>query len=155
MSRPSQIFQKVHLHPKQLRTVADRRMDDATALRDTRRNARANGAMYLGGFVVECRLKARLLEKHPWLQSSPPRKPSAEQQLLRRLLYSHELDAILARLPEIPERMARLGAPHLRGTLLSICAEWSIYARYSPQSTTIEAASQFLNQIKELRPWLD
>jgi len=36
-----------------LRTVADRRFDDADALRQTGRNARANGAMYLGRFVEE------------------------------------------------------------------------------------------------------
>jgi hypothetical protein len=31
---------------------------DAAALRDTKKNERANGAMYLAGFVVECLLKA-------------------------------------------------------------------------------------------------
>lgn len=60
----------MRLRPSQLRVVADRRFDDANTLRGTKQNARANGAMYLGGFVVEILLKARLLEKFAWLQST-------------------------------------------------------------------------------------
>ena len=59
---PVRIFLKVRLRPTQLRTVAERRFDDAVALRQTGKNARANGAIYLGGFAIECLLKARLLE---------------------------------------------------------------------------------------------
>ena len=64
------IFQKVRLRPTQLRTVANRRFGDAEALRETGQNARANGVMYLGGFVIECLLKAQLLERFRWLQSA-------------------------------------------------------------------------------------
>jgi len=78
------IFDKLRLiRPTQLRTVADRRFGDADSLRRTGRNARANGAMYLGGFVIECPLKALLLEKFPWLQSatSPDGRTKAERHL--------------------------------------------------------------------------
>jgi len=59
------IFKRTRLRPPQLRSVADRRFDDAQALRATQLNARANGAIYLGGFVIECPFKAMLLEKFP------------------------------------------------------------------------------------------
>ena len=39
-------------------TVAERRFDDAAALRATNENARANGVAYLCGYVIEILLKA-------------------------------------------------------------------------------------------------
>lgn len=150
------IFKKVRLRPNQLRTVADRRFDDAETLRRTGRNARANGAMYLGGFVIECLLKARLMERHPWLQS----QGSAEGLLgqwrsLWSLCYrSHDLDEIFGCLPDLKERLGASGSPRLLRSLKAICAEWTVYARYSPHNATIEDARKFLDQIKVLRPWL-
>lgn len=95
------IFEKVKLRPAQLRTVADRRLDDADALRKTGKNARANGAMYLGGLVVECLPKAKLLERFPWLQKagSPEGRTSQEKRVWSLCYRSHDLDEILARLP--------------------------------------------------------
>jgi hypothetical protein len=132
---PMTIFDRLRLvRPTQLRTVADRRFDDANALRQTGRNARANGAMYLGGFVIECLLKASLLEKFPWLKNAtPPAGRSKPDQYLWSLCYrSHDLDEILAKLPEIRDRLSRLeqrGTPRLLQSLNSICAQWTIYAR--------------------------
>jgi hypothetical protein len=36
-----------------------------------------------------------------------------------------------------------------------ICGEWTIFARYSTQSATMHEASRFLDNIKELIPWLE
>jgi hypothetical protein len=47
------IFTRMRLGPAALRTVAERRFDDAMSLKRTGQNARANGAMYLAGFVIE------------------------------------------------------------------------------------------------------
>jgi len=65
-----EIFARVRVSPTQLRTVAERRFDDASYLRESGKNARANGAMYLAGFVLECLLKARLIEKYSCLRSA-------------------------------------------------------------------------------------
>ncbi|MBN1344080.1 MAG: hypothetical protein JXQ73_15450 [Phycisphaerae bacterium] len=153
------IFAKIRLRPTQLRTVADRRFDDADALRRTRKNARANGAMYLGGFAVECLLKAKLLEKFAWLQSTGSSEGlSRDDRRLWSLCYrSHELDAILAKLPEVRDRVSRMeqrGSNRLSQALKSICASWTVYARYSPSSADMDEAEGFLEQIKELMPWL-
>jgi len=153
------IFEKVRLRPSQLRTVADRRFGDANSLRGTADNARANGAIYLGGFVVECLLKAKLLERFRWLQSAgSPEGRSRDDRHLWSLCYrSHDLDEILARLPEIVQKLSRLEqreSSRLTQSLRSICGQWTIYARYSPRSADIDDARTFLDQIEELRPWL-
>jgi hypothetical protein len=49
------------LKPSAMATVAERRFGDAQALVNTGDNARANGAAYLAGFVVEILLKAQLV----------------------------------------------------------------------------------------------
>jgi len=115
--------------------------------------------MYLGGFVIECLLKASLLEKFPWLKNAtPPAGRSKPDQYLWSLCYrSHDLDEILAKLPEIRDRLSRLeqrGTPRLLQSLNSICAQWTIYARYSTESADINEARTFLDQIKELKEWL-
>ncbi len=153
------IFRKVRLRPAQLRTVADRRFDDADALRQTGCNARANGAMYLGGFVIECLLKARLLERFRWLQSagSPEGRGKEDQHLWLLCYRSHDLDEILAKLPEIVERLSRMEqreSSRLIQSLKSLCAQWTIYARYSPYNADIDDARKFLGQIEELKSWL-
>jgi hypothetical protein len=154
------IFEKVKLRPSQLRTVATRRLADAQYLRDSGRNERANGAMYLAGFVVECLMKAELLEEHPWLQngSTPVRRPKFDQKLWSLCYRSHDLMEILARLPQLIERLKKLEQreqSRLIGNLRSICGQWTIFARYSPRSATMREAGEFLAQVKELRQWLN
>ncbi len=153
------IFEKVALRPAQLRTVADRRFDDAEYLRKSGRNARANGAKYLGGFVIECLLKAKLVEKHRWLQGRRPREnlAEAERQLWNLCYRSHDLTELLNHLPEVTSRLALaeiIGRGSLSQQLKDACDEWTVFARYSPRTATIAQAAEFLNRIKEIRPWL-
>jgi len=150
------IFSRVRLRPSQMRTVADWRFADAEALRRTGKNAHANGAMYLAGFVIECLLKAQLLEKHPWLQSasSPEGRTPREQRLWSLLYRSHNLDEILDYLPSVRKRVAQeeqRGVRELTRALNTVCAEWTVFARYSPHSADIDDARDFLDQVKELR----
>ena len=153
------IFAKCRLSPSQLRTVADRRFDDADALRRTGKNARANGAIYFGGFVIECLLKAKLLDEFSWLQnaSSPEGRSRNDGHLWSLCYRSHDLDEILAKLPSITTKLSQQeqrGANRLTHSLRSICAQWTIHARYSPHTADIDDARDFLDQIKELKPWL-
>jgi len=159
MAKARTIFERQKLKPSQLRTVADRRLGDARFLQKSGLNARANGAMYLGGFVVECLLKANLLEEHPWLQNAG--SPSGHRESDRALWFLcyrwHDLDGILARLPRLTERLAsagQRGQTRMLQSLKSICAQWTIQARYSPQMTTVQDADKFISRIEEVRPWL-
>lgn len=158
MPRESSIFHKLaELRPSQLRTVADRRYADATALRDTGKNERANGAMYLGGFVVECLLKASMLQDHPWLKSGayPHGRSRGDQDLWSLCWRSHDLHEILEHLPTLRIKLASIGKqPSVLQSLSKICGQWTVFARYSPQSAMMSEAKKFLAQIQEIRPWI-
>jgi hypothetical protein len=154
------IFQREKLAPAQLRTVGDRRFDDASYLRRSGENRYANGAMYLGGFALACLLKARLLEKYPPLQTA--RDPARLPPMLRSLWFLayryHDLDELLACMPEIENnivrRMSAARSQYLRTALRKVCGDWSIHARYSPRTIPMAAAEEFLDRVRELRAWL-
>ena len=155
----SNIFTKLRLRPSQMRTVAQRRFADAEYLCDSEENERANGAMYLAGFAIECLLKAKLFERHKWLQSSqlPHDLSPADREVWSLCYRSHDLDEILARLPELTSRLSKLpreSPGSLLQSLKLVCGSWTIFARYSPHSATIHEASQFLGRVKGLKEWL-
>lgn len=110
--------------------------------------------MYLGGFVVECLLKASLLERHTWLQSPTDRaKLSDDDKRLHRLSYSHDLDGMLNRLPEVQEAMSR-AQPDLLLRAKQVCAQWTIHVRYSTRGADKNAAERFLATVKEIKACL-
>ena len=158
MARKRGIFAKRRLTPRQLRAVAALRLDDARALLETGRNARSNGAMYMGGFVIECLLKALLLERHPNLQAAvDPAALSEPDREVHRLLYSHDLDEMLAFLPEVRTRLESVGDERGRSpwpAFRDVCAEWTIYARYSATQAPIAEAHRFLGTVDEVKEWL-
>lgn len=150
------VFGKRWLTPGQLRAVAELRFDDAICLFNSRENARATGAMYMGGFVIECLLKALLLERHPNLRARVDRaKASKSDAAVHRLLFGHELDAMLAFLPEVRRKFGAMEEGKARwGRFRAICEQWTVYARYSPQRATREEARRFLETIREVKEWL-
>ena len=153
------IFDRQRLTATQLRTVAQRRFGDAQCLCDSGKNARANGAMYLGGLAMECMLKARLIETHPDLRTaaSPDQLPPEQRPLWSLCYQRHDLQALVERLPIIVRRIQAAeqhGGSRRIHTLRSICGRWTIFARYSPRQATIREAREFLHDVKDLRPWL-
>ena len=109
--------------------------------------------------MIECLLKAKLLERFPWLQSAgSPDGRSKEDRHIWSLCYrSHDLDEILAQVPEILTKLSQLeqrDSGRLTRSLKSICAQWTIFARYSPYTADMDDARVFLDQIKELKVWL-
>lgn len=158
MSESRHIFKKQRLTPGQLRSVAERRYDDAMCLLNSGVNARSTGAMYMGGFVIECMLKALLLERHSNLQVPlDPAKLSARDREVYGLLYGHELDDMLAFLPEVEKKLRVVKDAQGRSVwekFRSLCEEWTVYARYSPRLAKIEVAKEFLNTVREVKSWL-
>lgn len=150
------IFQRQWLRPTQLQTVAVRRWDDAEFLLHSRKNKHANGAMYLAGFVVECLLKAELLREHPWLQSArdPGLLDHGQRRLWSQYYRSHDLDEILATLPGLRERLSRVPQSRVLNALRRICAEWTIFARYSTRTAEMTEARLFLSRVQEVKAWL-
>jgi hypothetical protein len=151
------IFDRVRLTPQQMRTVADRRSDDAHYLRRSRQNKHANGVYYLGGFVLECRLKTAVLERYPWLQhpSGQQTWSRADRELYNLCYRQHDLEGLLAFLPGLLRQFWEVDpSGGLYHNLLSLCGQWTIFARYSPQMTTMQQAAEFLDQIRELKRWV-
>lgn len=152
------IFERQRLTPSQARTVSNRRYEDAKALRDTGRNAHANGAMYLAGIALELLPKARLLEEHPWLKNR--RQDSARLTRTQRELFDlcyvrHDLGGLLERLPELRDRLANAqvgsrNAMPLLTVTKQLCSEWTIHVRYSTRQADISEARLFLGRVREL-----
>lgn len=158
MAKQREIFLKRRLAPGQLRAVAELRADDAQALLDTGQKARTNGAIYLAGFVIECLLKALLLERHPNLRVpvDSARLSGGDRDVLK-LLYSHDLDCMLGFLPEVRLRLESItdaaGRP-CWPAFRDICAQWTVYARYATTQASITDAQRFMNTIREVKQWL-
>jgi len=154
-----EIFQKQKLIPAQLRTVADRRFGDAVALRNTGKNERANGEIYLAGYVLECMLKAMLLTKHPRLQfvSDPEKLSKADRRRWTLSRATHDLLAIVEELPDLRRRIQNLPpgeAMRFNASLDAICTSWTVHSRYSTHQETMTEAADFLARVTELRAWL-
>lgn len=143
-----------------LRSVADRRFYDAVALGNTQDNERANGAMYLAGFTIECLLKAQMLKEYPWLSTTknPNSLSTKDERRIWELCYrSHDLDEIYARLPQLQKRInshEQIHGPKLSQHIRQICSTWTIFARYSPLSANIREAISFLEIVRALRKHL-
>jgi hypothetical protein len=108
--------------------------------------------MYMAGFVIECLLKALLLERHPNLQGRvDPAKLSKSDAEAYGLLYGHELDAMLNFLPEVEAKLKRLEAVEHRAMwrpFLAVCEQWTVYARYSPSQAKNRTPRSLLRQTK-------
>lgn len=142
MANAPNIFAKARLKPNQLRSVAERRFADARCLLDSGDLQRVNGAIYMAGFVIECLLKALLLERHPNLvRPLDPSKLSSSDREVFQLLYSHELDEMRDFLPEIERKLADLktqSGQSVWTAFCDICEEWTVHARYSSKQAKRE-----------------
>ena len=140
----------------QLRTVAQRRFRDAEALAATKDNERANGAMYMGGFVIEILLKAMLVSSFPSSGTDRVTRPlSNEENNIRGLVWgSHNLDQLAGAIPQFEAALdakgGRAGLPYLN-YFRSISAVWTVYARYSPFSTTVTEAQEMIEKVRNLK----
>jgi len=156
--RPPDIFAKPRLTANQLRHVSERRFDDALCLFKSGDRARFNGAMYMAGFVVECLLKALLLDRHPNLQTKvDPGKLSASDRKIYGLLFSHDLELMLDALPEIVAKLEDLKDSYGNSVwqrFIGICGEWTVFARYSTNVAESRTAEGFLDTIREVKKWL-
>ena len=158
----STIFDKQGvLRPSAMKTVAERRFGDAESLRKTNVNERANGVAYLVGFVVEILLKAKLVEKF----SETTRKrqhevaalPDLEREVWSLVWRRHDLEGMLSHLSELEaglKKKSERGGYDYLGVLKSLCATWTIQARYSSLTMRMDEAAELLERVRSLKELL-
>jgi hypothetical protein len=153
----SSIFDKQpRLKPSAMVTVAQRRFEDARALCETGKNIHANGAQYLCGFVVEVLLKSQLVRRYPWVASKRSHEQMSKQDraIWSLVFRSHDLEEMLNRLhgleAALVEKGQRAGWSYM-DNLRSICATWTIHARYSTRTTEMGEARDMLERVRKLK----
>ncbi len=158
MADSPKIFAKTRLRAGQWRAVAERRYGDARCLLDSGDAERANGAIYMAGFVVECLLKALRVERHPnLLKPLDSATLSTSDREVFEALYRHELDDMLGFLPELERKLAGVAIRSGRSAwraLNDICEEWAVYIRYSPLRADLGHARTYLDTVEEVKKWL-
>jgi hypothetical protein len=151
----SDIFAKRRLTVGQLRAVADRRFGDAEALVATGDNARANGAQYLAGIVVEIRLKAELVRMYPSVARQRPHDvKDAERRVWNMIWRSHNLTEMLEQATTLRASVdaagERAGRPYFEW-LADICGRWTVFARYTSVTRTMGEARSMLERVRLLK----
>jgi hypothetical protein len=155
----SEIFKKEPaFKPSTMAAVAERRFDDAQALCDTGENARANGAAYLAGFVIEILLKSRLVAKFSTIAKKRPHELSDDEREVWGLIWRrHDLEGMLTALKELEVALKTRGERDgidYAAELKKVCAEWTVYARYSPRTMSMADAKEILVRVRRLKELL-
>jgi len=146
------------LKPSTMATVAERRYADAKALIDTGKNAHANGAAYLAGFVIEILLKARLVSQFPAVARKRQHEVGAADREVWSLIWrQHNLEGMLSKLGAVEGALSKRG--HRDGQdylaeLKKICATWTIHARYSSRTMSMDDAKEMLRRVRTLKEML-
>jgi hypothetical protein len=153
------IFDKqAQLKPSAMATVAERRFDDAMALCDTKENARANGAAYLAGFVIEILLKAQLVKSYPEIAKKRQHDvDEAEREIWSLIWRRHDLEGMVDKLSALEAALKKVGerdGVDYPADLKKICAQWTIQARYSPQTIQMPEAQEILKRVRRLKEHL-
>lgn len=149
------IFERnLTLKPSAMITVAERRFADADALCRTGENARANGAAYLAGFVIEILLKARLVRQfNATAKKRPHQVTDADRDVWNLIWRTHDLAAMLEKLPEFQGWLRNRGDRDGKNYVAELrkAAQWSIYARYSSRTMLISEAKDILERVRLLK----
>lgn len=135
-------------------TVAQRRFDDAEALCRTGENARANGAAYLAGFVIEILLKARLVRKFEAVAIKRPHDVLESEREIWGLIWKrHDLDGMLAKLRDLEASLKVRGERDGMNYMAELrkSTQWSVQARYSPRTILMSEAREILERVRRLK----
>lgn len=130
-----------------LRRAGRKRLQDASALLGSGRS-HARGAAYLGGYAVECQLKAIAMEVFDcWTLE----ELAQEWEVDDRAVYTHGLEALVRRL-SVYDRFRRSQAwldfaRHVN--------RWRMHWRYDPHDWDVDAARTFLQAVERVYHWLD
>jgi len=107
------------------------------------------GAIYLGGYVIECMLKWAICQRHGkiYLEDLPDQK-SAERVIGAR---GHDFDFLL----DVSGLRPLLKRDNQLYRNFGQMSFWSVKLRYNPKLGNIRSAVRFLASVNELRDWLE
>lgn len=113
----------------------------------------------MAGLVIECLLKALLLDRHSNLQApkDPALLSSSDKEAFDLIYRSHDLDDMRGFLPEVRKKLGDVNTKSGRSAwreFETICEEWTIFIRYSPRSATVNDAMRYLETVEEVKKWL-
>lgn len=128
--------------------AALKRWTDAKRLRDSRR---WRGAMYLAGYAIECKLKARLMEMY-----NVSHLDGLEAELDRRFgrsvdLRTHSIEYLL----EFTQARQRLDANECALQAFRQCNKWSVNWRYNPDDGSREKCDAFFEEIEVFKQFIE
>lgn len=140
---------ELHFGISEQRKAAGHRWDDAQALFDA---GRWRGAMYLAGYVIECQLKAKLMERFGSRKMS-----ELEDELRRRgvlagaaTVFTHQLRALLI----LAGSLERLRQNKQLWRDFSVVNLWFPAWRYSSDLSSRDEAEGFLAAVESIRHWV-
>lgn len=130
-----------------LRKAALKRKADAWALLECGK-AHARGAIYLGGYAIECKLKAIAMEVYScWTLD----QLAKEWKVDDKVVYAHGLESLAKRLP-LYDRFSRSSvwkdfSGHVN--------RWKPSWRYDPKPYAVKDAKDFLDAVGRVYKWLE
>ena len=117
----------------QWQQLANQRLEDAEVLLASRKR-RYNGAVYLSGYAIECILKATICRLK-------------NLTLLPEEYKTHDLNDLLG--------ASGLLLPEALVLKFSRIRRWSVDLRYQTRAWSTQEAHQFLEQVKEVKEWIE
>jgi len=131
-------------------TAAIHRKRDAEALlADGASHAR--GAMYLAGYAIECKIKAKAMERHNCRTLDNLRQ---KLKLRDEHVYSHGLESLITDLLPAGTRL-RLMQGSASLAFKSQVNTWKPGWRYEPKAPGMPNARRFLEAVDEVWKWLE
>jgi hypothetical protein len=136
---------RVHHGLTDLRKAALKRRADAWALLHAeQKHARAAG--YLGGYAIECKLKAIAMEIfNCWTLEQLAQKLQVNEQEV----YSHGLEALAMQLP----LYGKLQRSHVWRDFAGSVNQWRVSWRYNPSDWSDDSARAFLEAVDRVYTW--
>ena len=125
-----------------MRALVDLRLEDARALLavsvQSKQPQRRNGAVYLGGYAVECALKARICADR-------------RTRTLEAQYFTHDLERLAQ---ATTASLALAGDLSLRRRFVRIISTWDVSLRYTARHWDAAEVERFLTMVKDLTQWL-
>lgn len=135
-------------NPRAFIRAASQRLESATALVEWSKSSGAYrlDAVYLGGYCVECALKALILDR------TPEPKRQAELERIGRGSQGHDLE-ILAKNLKLSKKVAIPG--DTRVAVDFVARRWGTELRYRGEHVLGREVIPFLENVRAIHAWVE